>query len=247
MGTKKDRRIFIHIPKNGGMTIRRAPQLRNRIIIAGRKHHKSEEYSDAVLNTMNKYGQHHGYEHARWRDVAPELTANHSAFAIIRNPWSKVVSRYTFAVLLAQRGTISLPQHYTIEQFLEERHTWGNVPYFWHRAILGWYPQYQHVTDEEGNLRCDILRMEYFTEDTMKYFNLKGPLEIRNVSNGDRVDDNKQLTNKKDYREFFNDTTREIVADWYKDDIEFFGFTFDGPATKNIWNTDESVCNRITK
>ena len=27
----------------------------------------------------------------------------------------------------------------------------------------------------------------------------------------------------------------DIVADWYKEDIDFFGFSFDGGATKNIW------------
>lgn len=225
--------IFIHIPKNGGMTIRhKESPILKRIIVAERKNHKSKEYSDAVLKTMNKYKQHHGYEHARWRDLNPSLTSKYPAFAIVRNPWSKVISRYTFAMIQNLR-----PNNYSLEQFLEERHKWGGIPYFWHRAVYGWYPQTDYVTDKEANLKCDILRFEHFDEDVMTYFNLKKPLHVRNVSNGKKSQDKTKIEGKKDYKEFYTEETREIVAYWYQQDIEFFGFTFEGSATKNIWNT----------
>jgi len=89
--------LFIHIPKNAGLTIRRSPLLQNRIILAGPAAHKSREYTQAVLDKMNKLGDHHGFEHARWRDVHPTIRDRHNAFAVIRNPWDRVVSRYYFA------------------------------------------------------------------------------------------------------------------------------------------------------
>lgn len=228
--------LFIHIPKNGGMTIRaKTSKIRKQIIVADRSTHISPQYSDAVKATMDKHRLHHGFEHARWRDIKPELTSQYKTFAIVRNPWSRVVSRYTFALLGARKGKV--PHDYSLEQFLEERHKWGGKPYFWHRAIHGWYPQKDYVTDESGKLRCDILRFEHFNEDTVKYFGLSEPLDIRNPSQGERSDDNKTLVGRKDYRDYYTNTAKEIVADWYRRDIDFWGFTFDSTATKNTWAT----------
>ena len=91
------KKLFIHIPKNAGMTIRRSPMLQNKIMIAGSNVHKSTEYSQAVLDKMNSLGDHHGFEHARWRDIHSSVRDRNIAFAVIRNPWSRVVSRYFFA------------------------------------------------------------------------------------------------------------------------------------------------------
>ena len=66
-----------------------------------------------------------GLEHGRWRDVHPDVTSKMTAFAIARNPWDRVVSKYWFAY----KGRFvekNLPEDYvdvsTFESFLEERH-----------------------------------------------------------------------------------------------------------------------------
>ena len=84
-------KIFIHIPKNAGMTVRNSDLLRERIIPAGPKAHKSKEYTMAVKKHMDLIGDHHGFEHARWCDLSPKLTNAYDAFAIVRNPWDRVV------------------------------------------------------------------------------------------------------------------------------------------------------------
>jgi len=218
---------FIHIPKNGGMAIRRSDVLKPLITISHKQFHISKEYSDNVLATMQKYKQHHGYQHARWRDLN-ESVRNGRSFAIVRNPWAKVVSRYTFAMT-----TNSREEGYTFEQFIEERHEWANVPYFWHRAIKGWYQQKDHVVDENGKLRADIMRTEHLNDDINEYFGKVIHLPLRNVSNGNKTKEN-TIINRRDYRDFYTPETYDIITDWYADDIEFFGFTFDGPATKNV-------------
>ncbi len=193
---------FVHIPKTGGVTIRKAPELKDIISTSGSKTHISEEYTKKLLETMNQYREHHGYEHARWRDLKPEIRQR-KCFSIVRNPWSKVVSRYTFLLHEFSRigSTIRKNSNYkkcSFEEFLEERHVWGNKEYFWHRAIRGWYPQFDHVSSDNGILMCDILRLEKFNEDVGKYFNLNNPLRPRNISNID----------KKDYRDFYNTQTK---------------------------------------
>lgn len=223
---------FIHIPKNAGMTIRHS-ELMQQATCSKPQFHKSPEYTSALHAQMKKYSEHHGDEHARWRDLNQE-TQQRNCFAIVKNPWHKVVSRYTFLMHLFTPGCSSyqkMVNHPTyepksFEEFLEERHEWGDKEFFWHRAIRGWYTQKDHVTDLEGNNKCDILRAEHLNADVNKYFNCNISLRSRNVSNID----------KKDYKTFYTPETKKIIEDWYADDIEFFGFTFEGCATKNIWD-----------
>ena len=82
-----------------------------------------------------------------------------------------------------------------------------------------------HVTDRNGKVRCDILRVEHLKEDVLKYFNMTEMPRSRNVT-----------SIKEDYRTLYNNSTYEKVAEWYKKDIEYWGFDFDTGARKNIWN-----------
>lgn len=218
---------FIHIPKNGGTTIVRSPQLKGKVVKTNKRHHISTDYSDRLWRTMKNDGEHHGNAHARWRDLLDVVRKNRRCFAIVRNPWSRTVSRYLYSEKLHERGNVRVPQSFSFEEFLEQRHEFGGREFYWHRAIKGWFPQKDYVTDADGNLKCDVLRLEHLNEDVSGYFNLQFSDRPWNVSNVDKMD----------YRSLYTDTTKQIVAEWYAEDIEFFGFTFDGPATKNIWNS----------
>lgn len=222
------RKLFIHIPKNAGMTIRRSPQLGKKIILAGEPNHKSAAYSQAVYAKMNSTGDHHGFEHARWRDLS-EAAQSYPAFAVIRNPWDRVVSRYFFAKKVIEVEKKSDPSYADVssfEAFLEERHKWGGEEYMWHRAIRGWYPAFDHVSDEEGNIKCDMIRFENLNEDLCKYFKLKEMDRARNVTD----------LNKGTYRDLYTPQTIQIVADWYQKDIDTWGYDFDTGPTRNYWN-----------
>jgi hypothetical protein len=219
-------KLFIHIPKNAGMTIRRSAVLKGKIMVAERGNHTSLEYSDTLKRTMDKSKDHHGYEHARWRDWRADLREKHTAFAVVRNPWSRVVSRYFFAKLVIE-NTGNVPASYadvsSFEAFLEERHKWGGKKYYWHRAIRGWYPALDHVTDKNGKIRCDIIRFDRLNPDLCRYFNLGSMTGARNVTR----------MNKGNYQSVYTDKTQQIVADWYAKDIDTWGFDFDTGATRN--------------
>jgi len=214
------------------MTVRKGMQAYpGEILVGNRDHHISAEYTSKLRQTMDLAGEHHGNEHARWRDWRRDLREKYPAFAIVRNPWDRTVSRYTFQqhAIANKRGNFVNYESQTFRDFLEERHVWGGQEFYWHRAIRGWFPQKDYVTDEAGNLRCDILR--FATDDVTEYLGHK--CYPRNISNG--ATDGVTVHSKQDYRSFYTDRERQIVADWYAEDIEFFGFTFDGPATRNLW------------
>jgi|TARA_B100000085_G_scaffold117582_1_gene107098 hypothetical protein len=222
-------KVFIHIPKNAGMTIRRSDALRDKIMWAGPQVHKSSNYTAAVKSHMDSIGDHHGYEHARWRDLNPSIVNANGSFAVIRNPWDRVVSRYFFAkkvIEVEKKEPVGKHKVDSFEHFLEERFEWGDMKYMWHRAIRGWYPAYDYVTDKEGNIKPDILRFENLNSDLCFYFNIPEMTRARNVT----------ALNPGTYKDLYTPETIQIVADWYAKDIETFGYDFDTGPTKNYWN-----------
>jgi hypothetical protein len=226
-----NKKIFVHIPKNAGMTIRHSAFLKDKILVNNQNTHKSREYTQELLDTMAMTGDHHGIEHARWKDLKSDYTDHFGAFAVIRNPWDRVVSRYFFAkkvIEVERKVDASYADVSSFEAFLEERHKWGNQPFMWHRAIRGWYPALDHVSDNAGNVRCDIIRFEQLNADLIKYFNIPQMSRARNVT----------ALNEGSYRDMYNAETAKIVGDWYKDDIDYFGYDFDSGPTRNYWRLD---------
>lgn len=227
-------KLFIHIPKNAGMTIRNSEVLRGKFVCAGKGAHVSEQYTQKLEEAMRASKDGNGYEHGRWRDVRKDIRDSYPAFAIIRNPWSRVVSRYYFAKKVIERVKTQ-PKDYadvsSFEAFLEERHKWGGKEFFWHRAVRGWYPTLDHVTDENGRVRVDCIRFEHLNEEIEKYFKIPKMSRARNVTFG--------TIPKPSYTDIYTPETIQIIADWYKDDIDYWGFDFDKPATRNYWNERE--------
>lgn len=216
--------LFIHIPKNAGVSIRKAPELSGRIVSAEAYFYRSRAQVREVRAAMAAKGEHHGIQHARWRDLDPKVTARLAAVAIVRNPWARTVSRWRFARLVAAQGKsdpADAPERF--EAFLEQRHLYGHEPFFWHRAIKGWYPQADYVTDEAGEVRADLLRFEHLDRDSTRYFGLAAPLRRRNATAATRLD----------YRDVYDARTIQIVADWYARDIKLFDFDFDTPARRH--------------
>ena len=131
--------------------------------------------------------------HDRWKDIPQDIRNTHKAFAVIRNPWARIVSRYI----------MGMPTYNwkDFEEFLETRHLWEHKE--WYDPIRSWNTQYDYVCDENDVIRCDIFRLENM--DMAKH----------NVG---------KYT--KDYKEYYNSKSIKIVADWYKKDIDYWGFDF---------------------
>ena len=246
------KKLFIHIPKNGGMSIRHPQSKFQNHIVWPNRNAMTPEYQSLFEKKMRSMGRpNQPYEHARWRDLSRDLTMWHDAFAIVRNPWSRVVSRYTFAVRndndwdsVVVNGKKTGGRNMTFDEFLEQRFQYDekigcgmNDDFTWHLAIRGWWNAYDYVSDNRGKVRCDIMRFEHYAQDVNRYFNFaETPIDIRNVSQGKKSEDMKSIANRKDYKDFYNEKQIGIVADWYKKDIEYWGFDFDTAATKNYWN-----------
>ena len=221
--------LFIHIPKNAGVAIRKSALLKGRLVGSEPLFHKSRSYTRQLSKVMKSNNEHHGYHHARLIDIDLSVRNRLQPVAVIRNPWSRVVSRFRFAQFAMKKGTA--PSDYsarTFEGFLKERHIYGEMEYYWHRAIRGWHAQVDYIVDEKGLIGARLLRHEHLGNECMRYFGLTEAPHRRNVTGG----------KTRTYQEYYTRKTIQIVADWYAKDIETFGFDFDTSATKNVYFAD---------
>lgn len=218
--------FFIHIPKTGGTAIRLFSFLEPMVQDATPDFHISQDYTETLHQVMEGLGDHHGDEHARYRDLNPYLVQGMKKFAIVRNPWDRVASRYFFAQQLIREGRVD--EDYvdvsSFEAFIDERWKWGHYSFMWHRAVRGWYPAIDYVIDKSGSIVCDILRFENFNQDVQNYFNFGFDIPKRNVS-----------PKIGTYRDIYTSKTIQAIADWYAVDIDTFGYDFDSGPTRNVW------------
>lgn len=187
---EKVKRLFIHIPKNGGTSVQKE------------------------MTTLS-------FGHDRWRDVPRDIRYIHQSFAVIRNPWARMVSRYVMGIPTSNTNDHGTTWN-TFEEFLETRYVWTDKQ--WNDPIRSWNTQYDYVCDENDVVRCDILRLEFIDDELSPYLNLNTPYIVRE-NGGDYT---------RNYQDYYNnEQTIQIVADWYEQDIDYWGFDFDTSATKN--------------
>lgn len=169
--------IFIHIPKNGGTSITK--WLR--------------KYLSGIKGSI----AHSGVKH-----ICKEFNhaINYPTFAVVRNPWDRIVSTYEFK---KGRGQIKT----TFEEWLlkdpEENKNWFSFK----------TPQSKWLDNEPTwilkfeNLELDFIKIQ-------KYTNCFEPLEHVNASI------------KKNYKEYYNIKTKDYVKTLFHEDIEKFNYTF---------------------
>jgi hypothetical protein len=198
---------FIHIPKSAGQSVRDALFLQRDVSL-------SDPYHDRYVEVADRVGRHLRF------------------FAVVRNPWSWTASRYRYARESAPRWGTDDPRRSYIERatftdFVQDRRVLP-VPDHpgrpWMGPVTAWFSQLTWLRNENGDVACDCLCMETLADDLAAYLDRRVTLRRRNVS-----------SRPYDYRSMYTDELAEIVARTFSDDIEYFGFSFDGPATRNVF------------
>jgi hypothetical protein len=201
---------FIHIPKNAGISIRDALYLQ----------------SDVSLTDPFHY---------RYIDIADQVGRNLKFFAIVRNPWSRTASRYQFGKQNAAKWQVDDPRRKFIENatfsdFLREHPILPNPDHPgqpWMGPLSSWFNQLEWVRDELGRVACDCLRFENLEKDLPQYLQRTVKLRRRNVTR-----------QRFDYRTMYTDEMVDLVANLFREDIAYFGFSFDGEAKRNVYIGD---------
>lgn len=186
--------IFIHIPKNAGTSILKAFN----------------------IDTAN---------HEKWfyfKRKYPNKWNNYFKFAIVRNPWDRIVSNYEYArlkksywhsidgkAIYGKHKDYDLLKNKSFEEtvfLLKKQHN-----LFKHQ---GWGNQFSYVCNKKNIPQVKILRFENLEADFKQLFpNINLP-----KTNKSRE--------KNNYKNYYNKETRQIVATIYKKDIQLFNYSF---------------------
>tara|TARA_R110001592_G_scaffold130031_5_gene343041 strand:- start:1652 stop:2278 length:627 start_codon:yes stop_codon:yes gene_type:complete len=139
-------------------------------------------------------------------------------FAFVRNPYSRMVSWFSY-LTQGLNGLTAQKIHaktYGTDYLLGDFKNFCNFAPFW-----VFNNQFFHLCDKDENIKIDFVG---------RYENLQEDLGI--VCDKIGIPQQKlPRTNKskhKHYTEYYDDETRQIVAEKYAKDIEYFGYEFGG-------------------
>ncbi len=141
------------------------------------------------------------------------------SFTFVRNPWDRMVSWYNMII----NGSMRIPWHIyvrregrTFEEFVCKCITSG-------RADRTGIFQLRKIVDNQGSILVDFVgRFERFTDDVLEVFS-------RMEVSINRSDIPHLLRNGHGhYSKYYNSDTQKIVGKVFGDEIEFFGYQFEG-------------------
>ena len=127
-------------------------------------------------------------------------------FTFVRNPWDRMISTYAFYNKPSPQ--ISFKEYITTFLNRPVSKDWRR-----HRSC------YDYIFSENAKITIDFIgKIENFQQD----FNIVcGKIGIPQQKLPHKND-----SKHKHYTEYYDDETREIVAEKYKKDIEYFGYKF---------------------
>ena len=156
--------------------------------------------------------------------LTPELFAECFKFTFVRNPWDRLASAFFFL----KNGDMTSNHKWakenlsTLENFDAFVRQWVTRENVW--SYSHFRPQFQFICLEGKRPAVDFIG---FYENLVPDFSMicekiKSPAKLR--------EENRNARRTKDYRDYYTDETRRIVAEVYAEDIELFGYSFDNSS-----------------
>lgn len=228
------KKLFVHIPKNGGTSLR---QTNTNIFVNPYRNSQALD-ANVVKKELSTVGLAPSFGHARLRDFNQSFISQYQPFCIVRNPWDREVSKYKF-LLNAKKDKSPKTQNrrdliiefghdsdghnvFSFQDYLDTRIKFRDKPYTWLHAVENFWSQKSYIIDHSSQVNADVLRFEEYDHDIKNYL-------------GVTVKEKANQMKKDDYRKYYISDTYDIVADLYKEDIEYFDFEFESSARKNYW------------
>lgn len=217
--SKRHNFIFIHVPKVAGQSITNAlmPYAATRwqrmLSPLFPFRYQLKVFTKLRAYTNISFPPQPFRDHAKTSEIATDLGLetfnNYFSFAFVRNPWAWILSRYTYALKNPRHTRHELLNNFAnFEEFLH-----------WHcNEDEKFYLQKSYVCNTSGTQLVDFVGKQ---ESLSKDFSLVCA-KIGITSTLPRFN----VSNKTKYRNFYNDETEKLIAERYREDIEFFNYKY---------------------
>ena len=136
-------------------------------------------------------------------------------FTLVRNPWDKVVSHYEYR--RKRNKTEVASRNISFSEWVKK--TYGpEKDTFYYNNPKAFQPQVEWLKDDEGSIKIDFVgKFESINEDFEQIKHAIGlDVELPHLNASKRAG----------YQSYYDDETRDIVARWFREDIEQFGYRF---------------------
>jgi hypothetical protein len=210
MISDRHRFIYVHTPKSGGSSIEEV-LLKNEIEIDDVNFQKKFWADNLSIKlkkkffigkTDQKFAPHH-YTTEMLKTEYPNKFKNYFKFTFVRNPWDKVVSEWLYFKKIDPEYNFAFKESinnksYWNKPYPFEEHTWSQVEFASECDYVGRFESLQKDFDTV----CEMVGIT------------KQKLPHRNKSKC------------KNYIDYYDDESKEMVAKKYAKDIEYFGYKF---------------------
>ena len=136
-------------------------------------------------------------------------------FTLVRNPWDKVVSHYEYR--RKRNKTDLATQDITFAEWVRKTYGPDKDPFYYNNP-KAFQPQVEWLKDDEGHISIDFIG---------KFETIDADFEqIRSAIGLDAKLPHLNASKRVSYQDYYDDETREIVARWFREDIEAFSYRF---------------------
>jgi len=210
--SKKYKYIFFHLPKNAGVSISNAlineeyslilKKISSYILrqIIGKKNNFYFSLKNKEIFFFNSHiSCYNFYEKFNKNDFN-----SFYKFAVIRNPWDRMVSRYFYSKKISKKFN-----NYTFEEFVDYDIKFNS-------RVLN---QFEFCTKDKNNFCLDsVIRFENINDDFAEVTNkiFKNKRKIQHLN----------MTNHSKYKDYYNDKLKDKIYSNFKKDINFFKYDF---------------------
>lgn len=166
------------------------------------------------------------YEHSTLNEVMNVSTNIHQfiKFTCVRNPWDRLVSSYHFLTQVnptkdwLPKGYLEVHNYLKSISFEKMCHALEV-----NKELIDWIHLRPQINWFSNELEFDfVMRFEKLEEDFKKVCELAGrpPVKLQKMN----------TSRHRPYFMYYNSETRDIVANFYKEDIVRFGYNFNLPS-----------------
>ena len=196
MVSHKHKHIFVHIPKCGGSSLTGLLKDLNICVI-----------DHNIRNPHFKY----------LRDRVSQDRENY-IFTFTRNPWDRLVSSFFYL----KQGGVNVKDKIDSNRYLSDYSSFEDMVVNWNESLfnqLHFMEQYKWIHDGNGELMPDFIgKLENIQQDFDTVCDKIGIPQQKLP--------HKNKSKHKHYTEYYDEETKQLVAETYAKDIEYFGYKF---------------------